>query len=258
MGPSSISGHSPTPIVCSCLRHWVKSQTAPRCSVSCPGWMIWEAPGHPAAPPSATIPKNRDNDLMVNSEKILISVRCWLSLPVPVCDHSSLPPPWHRGGRAALLSPKRNTLENTPHTLYTRSSAPPGTAVGETPPGERGHSLIFHHVTYFCASVTATFSPVAAPDGFCSSASVLSCVQVCSWTNQWPSASLDHATPPATPNSWLCCLEIKRNAGPSAKHVLFKTHFTGNECNADAQLTWQPGLCWSDTCTPCVPGQWIR
>lgn len=64
---------------------------------------------------------------------------CRLSLPVQVCDRNSLPPPKLLGGRAALLSLRRNMLENTPRTPCTHSSALSGTAVGETPPGKRGH-----------------------------------------------------------------------------------------------------------------------
>lgn len=75
-------------------------------------------------------------------------VFCRLSLPVQVCDHNSLPPPKLLGGRAALLSLRRNTLENKPRTPCTHSSALSGTAVGETPPGKRSHWR-FQNATLF-------------------------------------------------------------------------------------------------------------
>lgn len=61
-----------------------------------------------------------------------------LCLPVQVFDRNSLLPPKLPGRRAALLSLRRNMLENRPQTPCRHSSALSGTAVGETPPGERG------------------------------------------------------------------------------------------------------------------------
>lgn len=157
MGPSSTWGHSPTLIVCPCLHHWVKSQTVARCSVSCRVWRIWGAPGHPAAPPSATTPdlkKKKGNDLRWTMKRL--NMFCRLSSPVQVCDHNSLPPPKRLGGRAALLFLRKNTLGNTPHTPYTHSSALSGTAVGETPPEKRTHWRFFHDVTL----LSAPFVPI--------------------------------------------------------------------------------------------------
>lgn len=165
MGQSSTCGHNPKLIVCPCLHHWVWSQTTQHCSSFCLDWMTWGSPGHPAAQPSATRPKK--------PQHVLESTINWwdfyqdafsLCLPVQAYNHNSSLPPRLLGQTPALLSLRRNTPENTPHTPYTYSSALSGIAVGDTQPGEERQatfskcSPVFLHLYSFMPNISVHYT----------------------------------------------------------------------------------------------------
>lgn len=137
-------------------------------------------------------------------------------VPAPVCVHSSSPPRRPQGQGPALLSLRRSRLGNTLRTPYTHSSALSGTAVGETPPEEekkKNACIVSSSFLHCCVSdilaIILCTVPGAQQGGFCSSASALSCVLVCSWIPLWPSASPGHAAPPVQPSSELGRLGLK-------------------------------------------------
>lgn len=165
MGPSSTCDHNPKLIVCPCLHYWVWSQTTQHCSLFGLDWMTWGVLGHPAAQPSATRPKK--------PQHVLESIINWwdfyqdafsLCLPVQAYDHNSSLPPRLLGQTPALLSLRRNTPQNTPHTPYTYSSALSGIAVGETQPGEERQatfskcSLVFLHLYSFMPNISVHYT----------------------------------------------------------------------------------------------------
>lgn len=211
MGPSSTWGHNPKLTVCPCLHHWVKSQTAPCSSVSCRGWMIWGAPGHPAAQPSATIPdKNAHIDLRWTIKWFLS--RCFLSIVFTCAGVRSqfFATSKTTGWESSSPLPKEEyAWKQTPYSLHTLLSSVWHSCGWNSTWKEKPLTFSKCYLVFLlCAYITCTYIPVAAQEESCSSALVLSCVQACSWIHQWPSAFPEHATLPVKPNSWLCCLVI--------------------------------------------------
>ena len=133
MHPCRTSAHSPKLKVCPCLFYWVWSQKSWSCPLFCLDLRTWGAPGRPAAQPSAATPAGERKQKTVRAKNAVYQIlQTWYrlsqnalldSLPVQVCIHKSLPPPWPQGQRPALLSLMRSTLENTLHTPHTLLSS---------------------------------------------------------------------------------------------------------------------------------------
>lgn len=182
MGPSSTWGHNPKLIACPCLNHWVKSQTALSCSLSCQDWMIWEAPGHLVAQPSAIRPNKKVHSDLESTTKWFL---WWCFAIVFTCA----------GVRSQLFATSKTTgsessspfpkeeyaWKQTPNSLQTLLSSVWHSCGWNSTWRERpmtfsitNLAIVLAFVLY-CVQIAVTL-PVAEQEEFCSSALVLSCV----------------------------------------------------------------------------------
>ena len=213
MDPSRTSAHSPKLKVCPCLFYWVWSQKSWSCPLFCLDLRTWGAPGRPAAQPSAATPAGTQKSVCKKDLKN-INMTCFVRQFTCAGVRSHVfATSMTTGSETSSACPNEEyAWKHTPYSSHTLLSS-----VWHS----RGWNSTWRVLLDWCAIVYISMSsillslsciiPVTLQEGFCSSASALSCVLVCSWTLRWPSASPQHAAPPVQPNSELCCLQSNIN-----------------------------------------------